>query len=191
MKTLSNVFSPLILGAFDLLTSVHVRVFFRGAIMVFDGTQTPAGVSVVHTEASPAPSSFLFLCGVTSWRSRLCDVNPWPSRALPNGFVLCSRPTWYFPKPSIYCWSPVQVINGLTELWVSVTKKGHMLWTELPKESLDRKLSHPDGSQCPKVTIIFCSNGDSFWFIAGCQWTEAWLLHTEGMFTASCRNSQH
>lgn len=123
----------------------HLRVFFREAIMVFDGTQTPAGVSVVHTEASPAPSSFLFLCGVTSWRSRLCDVNPWPSWALPNGFVLCSRPTWYFPKPSIYCWSPVQVINGLTELWVSVTKKGHMLWAELPKESLERKLSHPDG----------------------------------------------
>lgn len=35
------------------------------------------------------------------------------------------------PKPRIYCWSPLRVINGLNELRVSVTKKGHVLRTEL------------------------------------------------------------
>lgn len=120
------------------LTSVYGHVFFH-EVMVFDGSQAPAGVSVVRARASAAPSFFLFLCGVTSWRNRLCDVNPWPSRALPNGFVLCSGPTWYFPKPSIYCWSPAQVINGLTELRVSVTKKGHILWAEWPKQSMKQR----------------------------------------------------
>lgn len=99
---------------------------------------------------------------------------------LPNGFVLCSRRTWYFPKPSIYCWSPVQVINGLTELWASVTKKGHMLWTESPKESLDWKLSHPIGSRCLKVTIIFCSNVDLFELFGYGNWTPwAQNIHTK------------
>lgn len=157
MTSLCKDYFLLLLRIFD-----PACVFFREAILLFDCTQAPVGVSVDHAKASRPPSTRPILCGVTSWPNLLCDVNPQPSRTLPNGFVLCSRPTWYFPKPSIYCWSPVQVINGLTELWVSVTKKGHMLWAELQKESLDWKLSHSNSRCCLKVTIIFCSNVNLF-----------------------------
>lgn len=59
MKTLSRVFSLMILG--DNFTCRQACMCFPvRQIMVFDGTQTPAGVSVVHAEASPAPSSFSF-----------------------------------------------------------------------------------------------------------------------------------
>lgn len=76
---------------------------------------------------------FLSPCGVTSWLNRPCDANLFgPSRATTKWFcAACSGPTWHLPKPGIYPWSPRRVINGITELWVSVTEKGHILWSEL------------------------------------------------------------
>lgn len=49
-------------------------------VVSFDGSNEPEGVSIVQLKAS--------MCSVTSWLNRLCDVNPRPSQAIPNGFVL-------------------------------------------------------------------------------------------------------
>lgn len=69
---------PLVL--LDLLTGVHVHVFL---FYSFDGPDEPEGVTAVHLTASS-----VCWCGVTSWLNLICDVNPRPSQAAPNGFVL-------------------------------------------------------------------------------------------------------
>lgn len=160
------------------LTSVYGHVFFH-ELMVFDGSQTPAGVSVVRARASAAPNLFFFSCVV--WPHGETASVMWtlgrPARALPNGFVLCSGPTWYFPKPSIYCWSPVQVINGLTELRVSVTKKGHILWAEWPKQSMKQRRCSWLKSRRFSSARRYSHNQQQLWFIliySDCTW---WLCH--------------